>query len=438
MGFLTFNLKMVAHHAVKRSALFHRSMADIIRFRHLPPEDQRGDQLRLLERTLRMAAYVPHYAALAGMEIDTDNPIEQLKALPYVEKEQVRRSPGSFRTSVFSIGAHTSGTTGTPLRLRRSLNCIAREAAGFFAWHQACGWHAGEPLVVLRGDLVVPVDRVQPPFGVRDMAGNRLVLSSYHLSDANADWYLEAIRSSGARFLDAYPSSAYVLADVMRRHAERPLGLAGVFLASETVFDGQKTVIEQWIGPVHAQYGTAERVCWMTTCSAGCYHEDPQYGYTEYVPLGDGTFEIVATGFTNHAMPLLRYRTGDLAFAPFGWDYRCSCGMPGPGCAQIIGRTDDLFITASGRKIGRLDHVFKGIQHVIAAQIVQHEPGEAEVRIMRDAHYCPRDEEMIVERFRARVGTDVVVRCTYLGHLPRTASGKFHAVVSYCAHHKEE
>ena len=435
MGFIKYNLAMLAHHAVKRSPLFQRSMAAIIEHRACEPEEQRGRQLLLLEQALASAARAPHYLPMFAKAMEIDNPIEVLKALPYLDKDSLRRAPRAFRTTAFSVPAYTSGTTGTPLLLRRSLSCIAREAAGFFSWYQSAGWHPGDLMAVLRGDLVVPVNRVIPPFGLRDYVEDRLVLSSYHLSDRTLPWYIGMIRGSGARFLSAYPSSAFVLADFMRRNAEDPLALDAVFLASETVHDEHKALIEQFIGPVHSHYGMAERVCWMTSCSAGCYHEDTQYGYTEYVPIGEGLYEIVATGLINRAMPLLRYRTGDLAFAPFGWEYRCACGKSGPGCAHIVGRVDDLFVTADGRKIGRLDHVFKGVRHVIAAQIVQREPGVAEIRIMRDAGYSDRDESELRDRLAARAGSGLHITCTYLGHLPRTQNGKFRAVVSYCSPH---
>jgi len=430
-----YNLRMMARHALKRSALFHRCMAELAAFRELAPEAQRARQCALLEDVLASAARTRHYAPLLQALQRFDNPLERLKALPYLEKDVVRIAPGAFVAPArFSIAAHTSGTTGTPLRLRRDLHCVAREEAGFFQWYQAAGWTALDEMAVLRGDIVVDIARARPPFGLRDVFFNRRVLSSYHLSERTLPWYLATLRAGPTRFLAAYPSSAWLLAEYVQRTHAAPLGMGAVFLASETVTPAARALISAQLGPVHAQYGNAERVCWMTTCAAGCYHEDTQYGFTEYLPLGDDLYEIVATGFVNQVMPLLRYRTGDIAVAPFGWETRCACGQPGPGCAQIIGRADDFIVTPDGRRIGRLDHVFKEAQHVIAAQILQTTPTQIELRIMRAPQYATRDEAVLRAALLARLGATVAVTFRYVDELPRTAQGKFRAVVSACAH----
>jgi phenylacetate-CoA ligase len=428
-----YNLRMMARHALKRSALFHRCMAEMAAYRELAPEAQRARQCALLEDVLASAARTRHYAPLLQALQRFDHPLERLKALPYLEKEVVRIAPDAFVAPArCSIAAHTSGTTGTPLRLRRDLHCVAREEAGFFQWYQAAGWAAPDEMAVLRGDIVVDIARRRPPFGLRDVVFNRRVLSSYHLGEQTLPWYLATLRAAPIRFLSAYPSSAWLLADYVQRTQAAPLGMRAVLLASETVTPVARARISAQLGPVHAQYGNAERVCWMTTCAAGCYHEDTQYGFTEYLPVGDDLYEIVATGFVNRVMPLLRYRTGDLAVAPFGWETRCACGQPGPGCAQILGRADDYIVTPDGRRIGRLDHVFKEVPHVIAAQILQTTPACIELRVMRAPQYAARDEAAMRAALLARLGAAVTVTFRYVDELPRTAQGKFRAVVSAC------
>jgi phenylacetate-CoA ligase len=433
VGWLSYNTRMAARYAFKRGPLFHRAMKRIAEFRSLASEAQQSAQLDLLEDTLAAAARAPYYAVHLERAGNFSNPVEKLKTLPYVDKESVRRHPRYF--TAFRLGtvrAATSGTTGTPLRLRRDLACVAREEAGFFTWYQSAGWRPDDGMVIVRGDMVCPANRVAPPFGVYDSVGGRLVLSSYHMSDATLQWYCDEIRNSGYKFLSAYPSSAYVLADFIRRKGVPPLGLQAVFLASESVHDYQREAIEACLGRAWEHYGNAERTTWMTTCSAGVYHEDPSYGLTEYVPCGDGAYEIVATGFINRAMPLLRYRTGDIALEPFAWGQRCECGSGYPGCRAIVGRLDDLLTTPDGRRIGRLDHVFKGVRNVIAAQIVQHRPDAVTIRIVPAAHFSATDEEAIRQHFAQRAGRAIKLDFEFVDTLPRTAHGKFRAVISHC------
>lgn len=422
---------MLVRLAVKRSPYFHMALEEIDAFRKLEVYEQQVEQMALLEEVLAVAEEVAWYREALKASRHVDNPMERLKRLPLVRKEDVRRYPRAFcRRRLGMIPAHTSGTTGTPLRLWRDWYSVAREEAGFFCWYVDHGYVGYEVMGVMRGDMVVPAGRREPPYGVRDVIFNRYVFSSYHMSDKTVGWYIEEMRRRGVRTLAAYPSSAYVLADYMRRGGVEPLGLKAVFLASETVLEWQREVIEQYLGPVQAHYGNAERVAWMTTCRAGCYHEDLQYGFVEYVPVGDGMYEVVGTGFINKAMPLLRYRTGDLAIEPFGPEERCACGRYGPGCRQIIGRVDDLVVTEDGRKIGRLDHVFKGVEHVVAAQIVQETRRRLVVKVVRDEGYEGEDEDRIVARLRARVGEGMEIECRYVEEIERGPGGKFRAVVS--------
>ncbi len=416
---------------VKRSFWFHNAMKDIEKFKNMTPYEQRARQLDLLSNTLRSAGKTKYYSSLFASLPHFDNPVEWLKTIPYLDKETLRKNPGDFVVnSLLSIPAYTSGTTGTPLKLQRDIPSIAREQAFFFSWYKSAGWESDNEMIELRGNIVVPIHRSLPPFGIRDFIFKKNILSSYHLSDKTIPWYIEKIIKSRAKFMSAYPSSAFVIADFMKRNNIPSLKLNAVFLASETLFANQKYLIEKFIGPVFAHYGNAERNAWMTTCSAGCYHENVDYGFTEYVPLGDNTYEIVATGFINNNMPLLRYRTGDIAVDPFGRQHRCECGKSGPGCRKIIGRIDDLFVTSDGRKIGRLDHVFKNVDNIIAAQIIQHSTKQSEIKIVKNDAYSQNDEKLILENFLIRVGGNVTVDFNYVKSIPRTNNGKFRSVVS--------
>jgi phenylacetate-CoA ligase len=59
-------------------------------------------------------------------------------------------------------------------------------------------------------------------------------------------------------------------------------------------------------------------------------------------PVKDGERgELVFTTLTKHAMPVIRYRTRDIATL----DHRpCPCGRTGVRMSRIVGRTDDMLI----------------------------------------------------------------------------------------------
>ncbi len=148
------------------------------------------------------------------------------------------------------------------------------------------------------------------------------------------------------------------------------------------------------------QYGSAEQVCFISQCEAGSYHVHPEYGFTELLDTDEGPRDakrIVATGFTNWAMPLLRYDTGDLAVPAAG---KCPCGRNTQLVEGVLGRVDDYLIASNGAWVGRLDPVFKGLTTVRKAQIVQETLGEVRICIVPGKGFRKEHEQVLQKELR--------------------------------------
>jgi phenylacetate-CoA ligase len=162
----------------------------------------------------------------------------------------------------------------------------------------------------------------------------------------------------------------------------------------------------------------------------------PEYGILEILdeagrPAPPGVpGEIVCTSFSNDAFPLLRYRIGDVAaFAAGG----CACGRAFPVLEQLCGRLDELIVTPDGRRVGRLDPVFKGRRGIREAQIVQEGPREIAVRLVPGSGYRDADGEAVAAELAARLGPEMRVSIQPVASIERTASGKFRAVINRCS-----
>jgi phenylacetate-CoA ligase len=97
---------------------------------------------------------------------------------------------------------------------------------------------------------------------------------------------------------------------------------------------------------------------------------------------------------------------------------------------QLCGRADDLIITPDGRRVGRLDPVFKGRRTIREAQIVQESARELRVRIVPGPGYRDADGTAIVEELHARLGREMSVAIEPVASIERSASGKFRAVIN--------
>jgi phenylacetate-CoA ligase len=91
---------------------------------------------------------------------------------------------------------------------------------------------------------------------------------------------------------------------------------------------------------------------------------------------------------------------------------------------------DDVLYTADGRRIGRLDPVFKTGIPIREAQIVQESLERVRVVYVPAPGYTDAIGQTIAERLRDRMG-DIDVVLEESDALPRTSNGKFRAVISH-------
>jgi phenylacetate-CoA ligase len=283
----------------------------------------------------------------------------------------------------------------------------------------------------MRGDMIVPAAQEKPPYWRVNRAEKNLMLSSYHLSESAAPAYLDALTGYDPVVIQAYPSSIGFLAAWMLSAGRRYRGssLRGVVTSSETLSDIQRREIESAFGcRVFDWYGQFERVAAIGTCERGRHHLLSDYSYVEMLPADDGLFELVGTGFNNLSMPLIRYRCGDLVRpAPAG--ERCGCGRSFPLIDQVVGRIDDPIKLPDGRSVGRLDHLFKGVEGILEAQIRQDRLDVIAMLIVASPTFNDRTREILRANVRHRLGDEVGLEIQLVDSIPRTRNGKFKGVV---------
>jgi phenylacetate-CoA ligase len=232
-----------------------------------------------------------------------------------------------------------------------------------------------------------------------------------------------------------YPSSLYTLAQFITKHAITSIRPKVVLGNSEPMLAFQREVIrEAFQCPVHEWYSSTEQAFFAYECPHHSYHIVHPYGIVEIVdskgmPLEhDATGDIVCTGLTNYAMPLIRYHIGDSASIGTA---ECPCGNKSEVFKNILGRSDDLLITPDGRSIGRLDPVFKGLNGIKECQIIQKKRDRLLLKIVKDECFSAREETQVITSLQKRIGTAMDIHVEYVDTIPREANGKFRAVVSH-------
>jgi phenylacetate-CoA ligase len=256
------------------------------------------------------------------------------------------------------------------------------------------------------------------------------------MTDETMGRYIQHIRGIGPCYLHVYPSSVAKLARFLRRTGIRaPDNIRGILAESENVYPEQRRLVEEVFGGrrYFSSYGHTEKLVAAAECEESThYHVWPTYGYCELVDDRGRTIttpgqhgEIVGTGFINHVVPFIRYRTGDYAT------------LVGTGCPEC-GRQHTMLANLQGHKVreylvasdGTLlpwinmnsqDESYDGVAQF---QFFQDTPGRAVLRIVPVDPRQGVDREMVhrtlAQRFEGRLAFSIEI----VGAIPLSPSSK--------------
>ncbi|MCL7945694.1 hypothetical protein [Marinobacter sp. ATCH36] len=383
---------------------------------------------------------VPFYrrwAKESQIEASNITGVADLLRFPIVKKEFLRENPRDFVSDSASglIKLNTSGTTGSPLEVYCTKDGRSHHYAFFSRLRSWFGVAARGRRATFFGRIIMPTANNEPPFWRMDLAQNNLLMSSYHLSEANLLHYYKKLWNYRPEEIIAYPSSLYELGRFIVKHDLEPIRCKVVFTTAETLLAYQREVLERaFRAPIIDQYGCTEMAFFASQCEHGNMHSHPEHGLLETVtkdgePIRNKPGILLATGFVNRAMPLIRYEVGDQI--TLSSDYTsCPCGRPFPVILGVEGRLDDVVYRKDGTPVGRLDPVFKGGNGIVSAKIKQDHFGNVEVLVVPTNVYGNRESEWLRQELEKRLGADVSITIHLVEELGKESNGKFKAVVS--------
>jgi phenylacetate-CoA ligase len=358
---------------------------------------------------------------------------------PLLDKPLLQALPQDFLApGGWSIPASTSGATGTPLPLRRSLANVASEQA--FLDHLLAPYGVSlrhGRVAVLRGDALKALDDRAPPFG-RYRDRRWLTLSAPHLGRDTLSWFVTELERFRPDILWIYPTTGNTLAALLEECGTL-LSIPVVFSSSEMLSPGTRQRLKAAFGgAVVDYYGQAERVCLAVHDKAGEGWFVPSYGAVELLPVPgslspDGQrreAEVVATGFWNLRMPLVRYRTGDrIAYpAQYGVDDLRAVALGCKPFLQVLGRESEYLVTSAGGRV-TLYNLTRDFANVLQVQYLQRSLRHVEVRIVPAPSYVPADGRRLLEQARAMLGGTFTLTLETSKPLIRTARYKTPTVV---------
>lgn len=417
--------------AIRRNPLVRRRVLNTIdRARSLSPAVTGALNDELTRRTLRLARRT-HYGR-GRNEIFADWPI--------LDGDLVRKAPQDFVNplSLARIPASTGGTTGMPLKLWRSMECVVAEQAFLDDLLAPYGFSMhGSRMAVLRADKVKDPNDTEPPYGRLTHGGRRLMLSTPHLNSGTVRWFSEALQNFAPSVLTVYPSAALSFMNLLELTDAR-VNIPVILASSEMLSPTLHVALERCFGSqVINHYGQAERVCLAYSTKPNEFYFNACYGRVELVPVDESEdplfrrLRIVATSHWNSAMPLVRYDTGDYLVVPksYGEFDVAEVAMGKRHFIRLEGRDSEYLLTSEGVRIIGLNQIPREVNNVLQLQLVQQSFNSVAINVVALPGFSSRDAKQILQQARVKLPGSMEISVNLVDHLTANSMGKTPFVV---------
>ena len=255
------------------------------------------------------------------------------------------------------------------------------------------------------------------------------------MTEENLEKYCVAIEKYKPEFIHGYMSAIMMLAKyVESRGGGLKHSFKGILAVSENILREQRDYVEKVFGArVFSFYGHSERLVIAGECEKSSqYHIEPLYGYCELLDRNGrqaNEGEITGTGFLNDAMPLIRYRTGDIA--SWSGEKECPCGRHALRLAGVQGRwNQDMLVTKEGAyvSLAALNIHSDEFDYIVRYKLVQDEPGVVTMKILPQKEYSNEKGKRIKGLLEEKVSGKIRFDLQLVDDLPVGANGKYKIV----------
>lgn len=375
--------------------------------------------------------------------------LDRFREIPLLDKHDLRTRSEALQSDDLHERTwryNTSGgSTGEPVQFIQDHEYWEWSAAIKQHFNKWTDYRAGQPRVRLWGserDLMVGDETLKTKLS--RWVRNERCLNAFRMGTSQMRQFVDTINEVEPVQIIAYVESIYDLAQFIERKELSVHFPTAILATAGTLYDHVRDTLQRvFRAPVFNRYGSREVGDVACECDAheGLHVSAP----THYVEIlrSDGTpaepgevGEIVITLLTNHTMPLVRYRIGDVG----AWaSSECSCGRFWPLLEEVTGRVSDIFVNAQGETVHGefFTHLFYGESWVQKFQVVQTAVDHVDVAVVPSdqsaAHH--RRYEQQVERIRTDIQSAMGAECEVEFHfqeeIPPTDSGKYRYTVSH-------
>ena len=333
-------------------------------------------QLVEIRKTINIAKRGKFYGeALKDINSDDIKEFKDFNKIPFTTSEDLVNNPKNFLCTPLDqisriVTMTSSGTMGAPKRIFFTENDL-KATTEFFAFGMLNIVTTGQRVLILMpGSSPSSIGKLLKA-GLKEAGCEGIIYGPvFDIWDA-----LETIKSKKIDCIVGLPIQVFYLAKLKGRDVRyKNIKLKSILLSADYVPRSLCIIVSRAFNcPVFTHYGMTEMgYGGGVECSAlNGYHMRDVDLYTEIIdPLTGknvsmGSYgEVVFTTLRREGMPLIRYKTGDVArFLP----KNCACSNAFKRMDYVKGRTSEYLKLKNGQllSIGMIDEVMFGIENVL-------------------------------------------------------------------------
>jgi phenylacetate-CoA ligase len=388
--------------------------------------------LAVLQHATQQSA---HYRQFAWGHAQPAEAYKWLNQFPILDKPTLRAQTEHMLTVPTKglVKCASSGSTGFQsityqTKLQRSTVLAVQTL-----WWEWAGYRLGQPILQTG---------ITPNRGFQKSIKDRL-LRTYYLqafSHSRAD-AIKALRWASRQTqpaLGGYASSLYVLAQ-LALEAGIEVKFKTAFTWGDKLFDHYRTTIHKAFGcHTFESYGSAEGFMMAGEGEHPYLYQMSPYVLLEIVDdhgnaVPDGQLgHVIATNLDSYAMPMLRYKIGDLAIKLPAAEYPAHTNFQFPLIKKVVGRDTDLVKTRSGKYmvVHSFTGIFEHLPQISQFCVIQEHLDGITIQYIAGPGFSPELLPQIEAKILGYLQEPFAISFSEVLHIAPTKSGKPQLIVS--------
>jgi phenylacetate-CoA ligase len=369
----------------------------------------------------------------AGIHPNDIRGVDDLPKIPFTTKQDLRE----FGTTTMlargidlrrCLVTETSGSTGIPTKVVYNQSANDFSKAINLRSHIENGLKVTSNWVIFGDPHHFPRHKWFQNFGI---------YSPYWVSVFDSvEKQIEILKNINPDVISGYSSSIRLLSQAIQEQGIKGIKPKVIIGTSEILDPYTRDYINSTFNiKMVDHFGCVElnRTAWECQEHSG-YHIDCDAVVMEFINNNEHVSsgergEIVYTGLYNYAMPLIRYRIGDIGVPS---SEPCPCGRGFPMMKLIEGRSDAFMTVPSGRIFPPIiwTVIMRKIPGIGEFQSIQEHIDFIRVNIVPNKDFSERTNDQIIRDIKEVIGKEMQIEVNVVDEIPKDPSGKLRSAIS--------